>query len=208
MTTTRTEIFNQACLYLHISPDIDEANEDTHKAKTFRAVYDFCRRETLRRYHWNFARRFIDLAQVGTAPASWSHQYAYPDDCIRPVQIVPSDRRQKPIPYKVGSYAKEDGSRARCIWTDQSDASLEYTGNEDTVGMFDELFALALAAYMAYRTSATFSASKDVVAECREGFIIAMSDASMADGAEHVPDAPRDSDWIAARNGATDTWEQ
>lgn len=208
MSGSRTEIFNQACLFLHISPDIDDADEDTQKAKTFRAVYNFCRRETLRRYHWNFARRFIDLAVVGTAPKNWGYQYAYPDDCIRPVQIVPADRRQRPIPYKVGSYQKEDGSRARCIWTDEPEAGLEYTGNEDTEGIFDELFALALAAYIAFRTAATFSASTEVVEGCRKGFIQSMSDAAMADGSEYVPDEPRDADWIAARNGATDTWEQ
>lgn len=204
--TSRTEIFNQACLFLHISPDIDNADEDTQKAKTFRAVYDFCRRETLRRYHWNFARRHITASSVGTPPTTWGYQYAYPDDCIRPVQIVPADRRQRPIPFKVGSYQKDDGSRARCICTDEPDAVIEYTGNEDTEGMFDDLFGLALAAWIAYRTSATFSASSSVVEDCRKGFIQAMSDAAMADGSEYVPDEPRDADWITARNGAVDTW--
>lgn len=206
MPTSRTEIFNQACLFLHISPDIDDADEDSQKAKTFRAVYQFSRRETLRRYHWNFARRFATGALVGTPPTSWGYQYAYPADCIRPVQIVPSDRRQRPIPYKVGSYQKDDGSRARCIWTDEPNAELEYTGDEDTEGLFDELFALALAAYIAYRTAATFTSSADIVEGCRKGFVQSVADAAMADGAEYVPDEPRDADWINARNGATDQW--
>lgn len=197
--SSKTEIFNIACTYLGITPDIRDAESDnTEKAITMRGVYDNARKFVLRDHPWSCCRIRAILSLLGTANQNWSYQYAYPANCLRALEIEKYDRRGKPIPFAVEQY-DDEGSIKRVIMTDQPEARLIYTKNETNEAMYDDQLANAIGAYLAFRTGSVLTTDKDAAQRSFNIYVGMKNQAQVTDGNEGVQDEPMNADWITAR---------
>lgn len=197
--SSKTEIFNIACTYLGITPDVNNAeSDDTEKAITMRGVYENARKFVLRDHHWSCCRIRGSLSLLGTSNQNWAYQYAYPANCLRALEIEKYDRRDKPIPFVVEQY-DDEGAIKKVILTDQPQARLIYTKNETNEGMYDEQLANAIGAYLAFRTAGVLTTDKDAGQKAYNLYLSMKYQAQASDGNEGVPDEQRDADWIAVR---------
>ena len=199
--TNKTEIFNDVCLLLGITPDIQDADtDDGDNAVAFRAAYSGSRRTVLRDHPWGFANKRAVLTVIGTAPSDWKYQYAYPADCVKAIEIQKANRTDKPIPFKVAQYYDTDNGKVKVILTDQPEAILIYTADEDDPSLFDEQYKDALVGLIAFKCSKLRSTDKDAQERAWNAYQRAKFAATSSDGNEQVPDDGRDPDWLSGRN--------
>lgn len=198
---SKTDIFNEVCLSLGKTPDIQNADTETSNVViTIRGSYELSRKTILRDHPWGFAQTRVKLTSVGTPPSDWKYQYLYPSDCLKAVEIEKANRSDRSIPYKVSQYQDDDNGLTRVILTDQPDAVLLYTRDEDNEALFDPQFIKVFVAYLAYRCARTLTTGKD---EAEKAFMMyqrARFEAMTSDSNEQIPDDQRDADWISGRN--------
>lgn len=197
----KTEIFNDVCLLLGITPDIQNAEtDDGDNAVAFRATYEGSRRTVLRDHPWGFANKRDILTVIGTPPDDWAYQYLYPEDCVKALEIQKASRTDKPIPFKVAQYEDADNGKVRVILTDQSEAVLIYTADEDDPDLFDEQFKDALVGLIAFKCAKLRSTDKDAQERAWNAYQRAKFSGTASDSNEQVPDDGRGPDWISGRN--------
>ncbi len=157
MADSDTAICNLALSHLGINKEI--ANLDTERtteAAACRRFFEQLRDQTLRDFPWTFATKIRTLSLVEEDPNDeWSFSYQVPNDCLKARRIlsgIRNDTRQSRVPYKIVK-----GSSGLLIYTDQEDADLEYTVQEEDVSQFPADFIMALslriAAYIAPRVT-------------------------------------------------------
>lgn len=199
--TSKTEIFNGVCLALGVTPDILDADTDTgNNAITIAGAYNIARQTVLRDHPWSFAERRLALTAVGTPPNDWAYQYLYPTDCVKAGEIEKVNRNDRPIPFKIRQYEDDDNGKTRVILTDQPDAILIYTGDEQDEAIFDPQFAKTLIAYLAYLCANAITTAKNASVNAWNGYQRAKFEATSSDSNEQIPDDARDADWITGRN--------
>lgn len=198
--SSKTDILNEVCLTLGITPDIQDADaDDGANAVTIRAAYNLGRQTVLRDHPWGFAERRKALTLVGTAPDDWKYQYLYPDECLKAIEIQKVNRSDKPIPFKISQYSDADNSKTKVILTDQADAVLIFTADEDDEAIFDPQFTKTFIAYLAYRCANTLTTAKDAAERAWNNYQRARFEATASDSNEQIPDDSRDADWITGR---------
>jgi hypothetical protein len=107
----------------------------------------------LREQDWEFARREgIGLTLTGNPPlAGWGFEYAYPSDCIRLLQVMPSTftpNDPQPVRWSVGEDVVS-GSPAKVILTDQASAGATYISNTMPETLWDSIFTEAVVRMLA-----------------------------------------------------------
>lgn len=149
----KEDIVNAALALLSVDMEVQNlASEDTIEARTARQFYDHARDGTLRAMHWPFATKIAALAGKAAAPnADWAFSYTYPADSVDirkildPLGRIPAG--QSRIPFKRGT--------GGLIFTNQDNASVEYTFRNDTpseyTSDFRNAFSIRLAMKMAHR---------------------------------------------------------
>ncbi len=184
---------------LGVTPDIQNADtDDGNNAIAIRGAYNLSRRSVLRDHGFGFARRRGALTLIGTAPDGWGFQYQYPNDCLKAIEIQ-RPRNSPPIPFKIEQYEDEDNGRVKVILTDQDQAVLVYTVDEDDVTLFDAQFIKMFVAYLAYRCAAVITTRKGAMEEAWNMYQRAKFEAMASDSNEQCPDSPLDAEWIRAR---------
>lgn len=148
--TSKVELWNLALINLTQTPSIASPTENSTEANLCRNVYDHCRRYTLSRHDWNFARKRVTLAEIDDdrEREDWEYQYGYPSDCVQARAIVNEARLDYPIPFKVTvlpSTGLSGSSDQQVIWTNQADAVLEYTFDNSDESFFSDTYVQALA---------------------------------------------------------------
>lgn len=146
---SKVDIWNLALVNLSQQPSIAGPNEDSAEANLCRNVYDQARQETLASHDWGFASRRVTLAVIDDDRErdDWTYQYAYPSDCLQARAIVNSSRFDYPIPFTVRvlpSTGLAGSVDKKVIWTDQQDAVLQYTYNQDDPTFFSPSFVTCL----------------------------------------------------------------
>lgn len=146
---SETEICNLAISHLGIGKEIGNLEtERSEEAAACRRFYEICRNTTLRDYNWPFATQFLDLALIEEDPTDeWNYSYGYPSDCVKLRRIlsgVRNDDRQSRVPYKLVN----DGG-TRVIFSDQENATAEYTGLIEDPSLYPDDFVMALSLLLA-----------------------------------------------------------
>jgi hypothetical protein len=145
---SEVEIVNLALSHLGISKEIaDLDTEKSDEARAGRRFYDICRDSTLRDFPWPFATKFLALGLISdeledSVEDEWDFSYRYPTDCAKIIRIrsgMADDTRQSRVTYKIAQDAT-----GRLIYTNEEDASLEYTRLEDNPERFTSDFVMAL----------------------------------------------------------------
>lgn len=80
-TMINADVCNMALGYIGKQP-IVTIDDNTDNAKKCNLYYDPCRRQLLRSFEWNFARRQEKLALIDTDKHGWGQIYNYPEECL------------------------------------------------------------------------------------------------------------------------------
>lgn len=161
--------------------------------------YDATRREILRKYVFNFSKKYAVLTASATVTPAFGFgtAYALPNDFVRLLALgdvtVNGD-------VAAGLYDISDGY----IFTDSGDTAglnIQYIYDAVTVSKFDALFVqllkLQLAANLAYKFTLKPSLIQGIISELTD---LAASAAAVA-GQEKPPRRIERSKWVSARRG-------
>ena len=152
MATSETVVANMALSHLGTGKEIASLTENSEEANSIRRFSEEARKKVLEDCEWPFATKFAVLGLVEETPVEndeWGYSYRYPSDCLKPRRVLSgfrNDDRQKRIPYRIG---RDD--QGLLIYTDQQNANLEYTVNEDDYNIMPAGFTMALSFYIALR---------------------------------------------------------
>ena len=86
--TSDIDICNRALSRLGTRATIAALSENSTEARTAAIWYATTRDALLRAADWNFARRRVALAELGTPPTGWAFRYALPTDCLRLLRLA------------------------------------------------------------------------------------------------------------------------
>lgn len=112
--TSATDVANLALLNIGTRSTIESLTETSAEARVCNQYYNLTRRQLLRMAYWGFARAFINLALIKSAPGTpenpnpssaatwspafppqpWLFEYAYPDECLMARYVVPAVTQQ------------------------------------------------------------------------------------------------------------------
>jgi len=152
MAVSKTQIANLALSHLDSEDVIENIDtEQSTEAKVARLWYDPARRQALAEYDFHFSRKRLILATHNEDPPSdWAFRYQFPADAVQERFIEnPAGRTKPPIPMIVEQAV--DGTRS--ILTDQDEACLVYSRDEEDVTFFPPHFDLALSYLLAHYMS-------------------------------------------------------
>ena len=197
MSTSAT-ICNVALGHIGVTRQISSLTQQTQEAVTCNLYFDQAVEATLRDYAWPFARKYRALGLVATEPNSdWLYAYRYPSDCVRARRIVTNGGRldQNPPPFDLGI-----DDQGRLIFTDQPDATLEYTVRVTDPSLFDGLFAEAFSWRMAAFLAPSLGRVQGAQNTALQMYARAIAEARTTAANESQQDHAMDSEFVQARN--------
>jgi len=170
MADSAAEICNLALSHLGVAEEVADMENEEEVSEVKSAClryYDTALKQTLRAFHWPFAKKTATLTEVEEDPSDeWQFSYAYPGDCLAARRIVSGYRnetRQSRIAYHIG----QDNTYGRLIFCDLEDAKLEYTLLVEAEAHYPDDFVMAfsflLAFYMANRLVAGDNRRRDAM---------------------------------------------
>lgn len=205
MGFTKTKICNMAVSHCGIATEISDIEIDRSiEAVKCRLYYDDCVELLLEMLPWPFAETRFTLSDIGTPPSDWDYRYAYPNTCKRINKIVNPYKRtpdtiNDEIEYKIIDIADSPGT-GRAIVTDIEDAEIDGNRWITDVNMFSATFGMALSMFLATFIATPLRVKKDVVDDVRKQWAVWLSEAQVQAKAERQDAAPRDSEFVYARN--------
>ena len=142
-------VFNMALSRLGTRARIADPGEDSTEAQHCSIWFDQARDAALRAHDWNFARRYLRLAERAdvTPPTGWSCVYSYPGDCMRMRGILPD--LLPPVAFQVASALHANRNAVRVILANVSAAEAWYTARIADTELWDAGFTRAMAAVLA-----------------------------------------------------------
>lgn len=201
------DICNRALRHLGVSVEIANlATEKSKEAKACRRFYEDTRDEVLRDFDWPFARvsEVLALVEDFTADADadhdWSYAYRYPADAVAVRRVVLAgwgrrERAETKTRYLIG---RDD--TAALLFTDLSDAVVEYTFKETDPSKYPPDFRAALSRLLAHYIGPSIAGDKvKVVAEQLELYDYAIRRARANALNEQLPDAEPQNEFLNAR---------
>jgi len=198
MAISTVQIANFALSKIGSDSTIESLTENSAEANVCNLWIDHARKQALAAFNWDFARVRGTLATHGDdAPTEWTYRYVYPADCVKARFIYnPLGRKDNPVPYEV----EQSDNGTKSIVTDQVDAILVYTKDENTPSLytdwFIELLATALGSKIAYALTGKRNLQRALGAEARFMAIMAPS----VDAVEQEAAPLRDADHIRERD--------
>ena len=199
--SSKTEIANMAISHLGMGKEI--ANLDTEQSKeasACRRFYDVAKKAVLLDYNWTFATKQATLNLVEENPNDdWLYSYRYPVDCLtirRVLSGLRKDTLSSKIPFKI---AKD--SAGKLIYSDQEDASVEYTEDVDDPSYFSTPFTIALSFKLASMIAPRVTSGDPykIKQEMLAQYTLELNNAKKADMNEETQDLIPDSESILIR---------
>lgn len=197
--TTNLAIANLALANLGEDGGIEDFNEKTTAARQAKLWYDPCRRETLEKFDWSFARSRQALSLHGEGPPEgvWGFRYQFPVNAIAPRYIVnPAGPQADPVPFQV-EVASSDGTRS--ILTDLQDAVMVYTFDSEDASAFTPSFVTAMAYCLAWRMSPVITKKMSMTNSMGQIFTRMFNLSSAMNANAQAFDTPRDAPWVESR---------
>jgi hypothetical protein len=195
----RTSVSNLALGKMGESYRLTDYNEDSHPARTIRAVFDAVRKATLRRGKFNFSlKRFELTAQASTdpnyeTPYPYANRFPLPAESLRMVEVLGPSEIVENYRIEGGAVlADTDGP----VW-------VKCVVDKPEPGAWDELFVQAAAAGLAYEIADPLSGDRGRKSDCWAEFQKRTKDAGGVDAKEDPPEEPYDSSWVSARFGGS-----
>lgn len=195
MSIADVDLCNRALSRLGTRATIAALDENSTEARTVSIWYAATRDALLRVHDWNFARRRVALADLGSPPTGWAGRFALPTDCLRLLRLA-SSTPERPSPrFEVAG----DGAN-RVVLCDEPAPVAVYTARVTDPGSFDAGFAQALVDQLAAHVAYPITQKTDLAVRLAQAARAALAEAMAADSAEAATGADDGvPDWIAAR---------
>jgi hypothetical protein len=177
---SKVAIYNMALSRLGTRARVADPDEESVEAENLSVWFDAARDATLRAHDWNFARRYLVLAENGgvTPPSVWAYAYSWPNDCLRFRGILPDMR--PPVRFEVASALDGGSNRVKVIFSNAAQAEGWYTARIEDTELWDAGFTAAMAAVLAAHVALPItqneSLSKAKAAEARDALMQAAAD--------------------------------
>jgi len=199
---SKTDICNIAISHLGISKEISNVTtEQSKEAQACRRFYDEARKAVLNDYPWPFATRFVNLGLVEEDPTTeWAYSYRYPVDCLYVRRILSGFRDDTEATKVVYKILQDD--QGLLIYTDQQDAEIEYTKDEESADLFPSDFVIALSYRLAHYIGPRLTAGDpfNLSDKAMQKYEIEISKASANKFNEDNSSTRQDTESIAARD--------
>ena len=153
--------------------------ENSEEARNCFIYYETARKAALESFDWQFASREVSLALYADddTPVRWQYQYAWPDDCINPIEIIRLDFDDEPIAFATG--ISSDGT-TKLIFTDEEDAALRFTADIENPTLFPATFEASFAWRLSMDLAIPLTRNRDVFMTCADGFAQSLPEARKA----------------------------
>ena len=169
--SSEVEICNLALAHLGDSATVASINppEGSAQAEHCQRWYPIARNALLEMGEWNFATTRALLAELANPFPQWPHSYARPSDCLKVLEVLPSDAVGDTINYPVCEFqfcselpaefayspraftTETDAATGnQIILANQDNALARYTRVVTDTSKFSPLFTTALARYLAH----------------------------------------------------------
>lgn len=193
------EICNIALGRIGVSQKIESLTELSNEAAVLSTFIEQVREAVLRDFPWPFATKFLSLALVESDPNDdWDYAYRYPIDCVKLRRIVNTAGRTDAtrIPFRLAHDAQ-----GRLIWTDEENATVEYTARVTDPLLYDGIFASVFAWRLATEaaTALTGGDAYKMGKRALEMYYLELEKARNEALNEEQSDEPPDSEFIRVR---------
>lgn len=184
--SSETDLVNRALSRLGTRATIADLSESSTEARTARIWYAATRDAMLRAHDWNFARRRVALAQLGSPPSGlptdstgvWRHRYALPHDCLRLLRLSGTISALSPAFEIAGDVV---GGAVLC---DEPAAEAVYTARVTDPGRFDAGFSAALVEQLAAHMAYPITQKTEVAVRLAQMARVSLDEARVLDGNE------------------------
>ena len=181
-------IANLAASALEEDDQLRSPSDDTHLARSVRAVWDLERRAALRDHSWNFAMRRAALPAVAnenTAP--YAAGFRLPADCVRLIEVLTLRR---------SDYQLE----GRLILTGgKGPLNIRYITDVTEPALWDDLFVKAFAMRVAWQVAGRITGDPQRAQLAERRYWSALKEAKRVDARENPPVAFEATEWERAR---------
>jgi hypothetical protein len=177
--TAEIDLCNRALSRLGTRATIAALSENSTEARTCSIWYEATRDAMLRAHDWNFARRQVALADLGTPPTGWDYRYALPSDCLRFLRFAISTLVIPSPAFEVAGTAS-----ARVLYTYEAEAEAIYTARVEDPTLFDAGFATALVDQLAAHIAFPIVQKTDVAVRLAQMARQSFAEAAALDGNE------------------------
>ncbi len=185
-------IANLAASKVGSDDQIREPDDDTHVARSIKAVWDIERQAALRDHKWNFALKRTGLAAeaLDVVPYPWGYSYPLPADCLRLIEVLNGEAREH---YQL---------EGRSILADVSGPLyIRYVADVVEPALWDHLFTEVMACRVALAIGKRIAGTNYDRAAGDAALRDVMAAAKRSDAREN-PNVPHDmSGWELARFG-------
>lgn len=229
MASSQVQIANMALDAIGTRSTIASLTEGSNEANAISRHWDNAVDAMLRAAHWNFARKQVPLTLLqatfngGTVPTPWTHEYAYPSDCVLLRQLVPLIQPTEgatatadyaatsgaplsqaafmgpPVRFVMATDLDINGNPIEVLLTNQPQAIAIYTFRNTNTAMWDALFVQGFAAYLGARICMSLTGDKNtqrmVLSEAQQY----ANDAQRMNGNEGLTVINQTPDWMRAR---------
>ena len=202
MPNAEVDLCNRALSRLGTRATIAALSENSTEARTVSIWYAATRDALLHAHDWNFARRRIALAELGSPSprdkGGWAYRFALPSDCLRLLRLEAPPGQPSPRFEVAGDGGGNGGGRV--VLCDEAAPRAVYTARIADPALFDPGFAQALVDQLAAHVAYPVTQKTDLAVRLAQAARLALAEAMAADSRE----AGRDGeewlpDWIAAR---------
>lgn len=191
MARSKTSIMNMA-LDLVGASNIISPTDNTKAARAMNRAWQPTLDLLLEKHAWSFAIKRTGLAEtVATPDYEYSHQFALPLGCLRPLDVWPKNVKWK----REGAYVVCNASAIRLRYVSSIIDPNEFTET------FSGLLALALAKQTCFKLSQNRAKTAELNEEFKKQFLWAASDDSKGAG---TIEPFADDDWMIHRGYSSD----
>lgn len=190
---------------------IDSLTEASKEAEECARLYPFVRDAVLEDMPWSFASKRATLAALSEEYPGWDFAYAYPSDCIYPIEIYDDSHAAAGAYYdeetelyvKKGKVAFVTGVNAalsqRIVLTNKEDAILIYTARVTNPTLFSSMFIKAVSYYLAGELALPLLGDLKVQASMEKKYTALQGEAQALNANEGHEDPTDDNTFVAAR---------
>jgi hypothetical protein len=191
------------CLSILGKPSIASFLDNSNAARVINVEYDLIRRGMLEGPGiWRFSVKRASLPSLSTVPVSgpFTTMYAFPTDCIRPLQVGDMYAGLDLSDYRQGPTDADYSIEGRTILCDYgSPLSLQYVYDVTDTTQWNPNAIVALAAQLAWTCCERLTGSDAKQEAANKRKEKAMIDASASGALVNPPGFPGDDSWVLAR---------
>lgn len=195
------DICNLALMHIGTGTSIASLSEQSAEARICARSYETAKDAVLRDHNWNFATKFLSLADIGTPPEGWAYRYQYPNDCIKAIAVHQgANANSKNSTLNSFRVITQSDLGSKAIICNLSPATLEYVARVENPEIFDPLFTEALSLRLSSLIAFTLTGKTRLRNDALKLYDEILSSARFADAQEGQSSDLTEPDWITKRN--------